>query len=96
MYSQRPSYWTKPNDISDPYETKSTARTLNDTAQVRERRGFGNILVQAILGLITLAIESASSYIKGRQQQKINEAFLCCHFSRNTYRRFLLDLVLDE
>ena len=72
MYSQGSSYRTKPNDISDPYETKFTARTLNDTAQVRERRGFGSILVQAIPGLITLAIESVSSYIKGRQQQKIN------------------------
>ena len=45
MYSQGPSYRTKPNDISDPYETKFTVRTLNDTAQVRERRGFGSILV---------------------------------------------------
>ena len=71
MYSQEPSYRTKPNDISEPYETKFTARTLNDTAQVRERRGFGNILVQAIPGLITHTIESVSSYIKGRQQQKI-------------------------
>ena len=40
MYSQGPSYKTKPNDMSDPYETKFTARTLNDTAQVRKRRGF--------------------------------------------------------
>ena len=72
MYSQGHSYRTKPNDISDPYETKFTASTLNDTAQVTERRGFESILVQAIPGLITLAIESASSYIKGRQQQKIN------------------------
>ena len=31
-------------------------------------------MVQAIPGLITLAIESVSSYIKGRQQQKINTA----------------------
>ena len=74
MYSQGPSYRTKPNDISDPYETKFTARTLNDTVQVRERRGFGSILVHAIPGLNTLVIESASSYIKGRQQQKINTA----------------------
>ena len=72
MYSQGPSYKTKPNDISDPYETKFTARTLNDTVQIRDRRGFGSILVQAIPGLITLAIESISSYIKGRQQQKFN------------------------
>ena len=74
MYSQRPSYRTKPSDISDPYETKFTAKTLNNTAQVRERRGFAHILVQTIPGLITLAIESVSSYIKGRQQQKINTA----------------------
>ena len=72
MYCQGPSYRTKPNNISDPYETKFTAKTLNDTAQVRERRSFGSILVQAIQGLITLAIESVSSYIKGRQQQRIN------------------------
>ena len=72
MYSQGPSYRTKPNDISDPYETEFTGRTLNDTAQVRERRGFGTLLVQAIPGLITLAIESVSSYIKGKQQQRIN------------------------
>ena len=45
---------------------------MNDTAQVRERRGFGSILFQAIPGLITLAMESVSSYIKGRQQQKVN------------------------
>ena len=72
MYSQGPSYETKLNDISDPYETKFTARTLNDTVWTRERRGFGSILVQAIPGLITLAIESVSSHIKGRQQQKIS------------------------
>ena len=53
---------------------KFTAKTLNDTAQVRERRGFGSILVQAIPGLITLVIESVSSYIKGSQQQRINTA----------------------
>ena len=74
MYSQGPSYKTKLNDESDPYETKFTARTWNDTAQVRERRGFGSLLVKAIPGLITLAIESVSSYIKGKQQQRINTA----------------------
>ena len=37
MYSQGPSYKAKPNDISEPYETKFTARTLNDTVQARER-----------------------------------------------------------
>ena len=72
MYSQGPTYRTKPNDRSDPYEQKFTARTWNDTAQIRERRGFGSLLVNAIAGLITLAIESVSSYIKDKQQQRIN------------------------
>ena len=72
MYSQGPSYRTKPNDMSDCYETKFTTKTLNDTIQVRDRRGFGSILAQVIPGLITLAIESVSSYIKGKQQQRIN------------------------
>ena len=47
-------------------------KALNDTAQVRGRRGLGNVIVQAIPGLITLAMESVSSYIKGKQQQRIN------------------------
>ena len=75
MYSQGPSYKTKPDDRSDPYETEFTVRTWNDTVQVRERRGFGSLLVKAIPGLITLAIESVSSYIKGKQQQRINTTF---------------------
>ena len=58
MYSQGPSYKTKLNDRSDPYETEFTARTWNDTAQVRERRGLCSLLIIAIPGLITLAIES--------------------------------------
>ena len=72
IYSQGPSYKTKLNDKSDPYETELTVRAWNDTAQLRERRGFGSLIVKAIPGLITLAIESVSSYIKGKQQQRIN------------------------
>ena len=72
MYSQGPTDRTKPNDRSDPYETEFTAKAWNETVQSRERRGFGSLLVNAIPGLITLAIESVSSYIKGKQQQRIN------------------------
>ena len=74
LYSQGPVDITEPNDKSDPYETKFTAKTVNDTAQIRGRRCFGSILAKAIPGLITLAIESVSSYIKGKQQQRINTA----------------------
>ena len=74
MYGHGPNYKTRPVNLPDPYKTKFTAKTVNDTAQIRGRRGFGSILAKAIPGLITLAVESASSYIKGRQQQRINTA----------------------
>ena len=74
MYNHGPSYKTRPSNLPDPYETEFTAKTLNDTSQVRGRRGLGGIIAKAIPGLITLAIESVSSYIKGKQQQKINTA----------------------
>ena len=63
MYSHGPSYKTRPVNLPDPYETKFTVKTVNDTAQIRGRRGFGSILAKAIPGLITLAVESVSSYI---------------------------------
>ena len=72
MYSQGPVDIAKPNDKSNLYGTKFTPESWNDTANIRERRGFGSILAKAIPGLITLAIESVSSYIKGKQQQRIN------------------------
>ena len=58
MYSHGPSYKTRPVNLPDPYETKFTAKIVNDTAQIRGRRGFGSILAKAIPGLITLAVES--------------------------------------
>ena len=74
LYSEGPVDITEPNDKSDPSETEFTVKSWNDTAQIRGRRGFGGILAKAIPGLITLAIESVSSYIKGKQQQRINTA----------------------
>ena len=74
MYNQRPSHDIRPVKLSDPYETKFIVKTVNDTAQIRDRRGFGSILAKAIPGLITLVIESVSSYIKGKQQWRINTA----------------------
>ena len=75
MYNHGPSYDSRPVNLSDPYRTKLTADIVNNSnTQIRERRGFGSILAKAIPGLITLAIESVSSYIKGKQQQRINTA----------------------
>ena len=74
MYKYEPSYNNRPTNWPDPHKTKLTAQTVHDTAQVRGRRGFGSILAKAIPELITLATESVSSYIKGKQQQRINTA----------------------
>ena len=40
LYNQGPVDITEPNDKSDPYETKFTAKTVNDTAQIKRRRGL--------------------------------------------------------
>ena len=89
MYSTRPRDDAGPVRLSDPYEAKFIAKTTNDIAQTRHRRSFGSILVKAIPGLITLAIESVSSYIKRRQQQRINTAVTRL---RNEDRRLKDDL----
>ena len=60
MYSHGPNYKIRPVNLPDPYETKFTDKTANNTAQIRGRRGFGSILAKAIPGLITLAVESVS------------------------------------
>ena len=74
MYKYKPHYNNKPANWPDQHKTKLTAQVVNGTAHARGRRGFGSILAKAIPCLITLAIESVSSYIKGRQQQRINTA----------------------
>ena len=39
----------------------------------RHRRGLGALILSAIPGLITLAVESVSSWIKGKQQRQVDE-----------------------
>ena len=41
---------------------------------LRMRRGIGALILSAIPGLITLAVESISSWIKGKQQKRVVEA----------------------
>ena len=74
MYNYESRKNNRPIDLQNPHKMKFTDETVNNTAQTRGRRGFGSILAKAIPGLITLAIESVSSYIKGKQQQRINTA----------------------
>ena len=74
MYNYESRKDKRPTNLPNPHKMKFTDETVNNTAQTRGRRGFGSILAKALPGLITLAIESVSSYIKGRQQQRINTA----------------------
>ena len=41
---------------------------------LRKRRGIGTLILSAIPGLITLAVERVSSWIKGKQQKRVDEA----------------------
>ena len=52
MYSHGPSYNTRPVNLPDSYGTEFTAKTRNDTAQIRGRRGFGSILAKGIPAFI--------------------------------------------
>ena len=57
----------KPND--SPSSSPDNERELN-----RERRGIGAIFSSVLPGLITLAEESLTSWIKGKQQNRIHQA----------------------
>ena len=76
MYSDKPSDDIKPKDTLDlsdsKYKIDSEYESLKSNN--RDKRGLGRVVIQVILGLITLAVESISSYLNGTQQQKINTA----------------------
>ena len=62
----------------------------------RERRGIGAIFSSVPPGLITLAVESLTSWIKGKQQNRIHQAVdkmrktvRCKQYSDSISRRFL-------
>ena len=59
------------NDRSDesPSSLPEDEKELN-----RERRGIGAIFSSVLPGLITLAVESLTSWIKGKQQNRIHQA----------------------
>ena len=57
----------KPN--ASPSSSPDDEKELN-----REKRGIGAIFSSVLPGLITLAVESLTSWIKGKQQNRINQA----------------------
>ena len=64
-------YYEVQNDKSDesPSSLPEDEKELN-----RERRGIGAIFSSVLPGLITLAVESLTSWIKGKQQNRIHQA----------------------
>ena len=66
---------------------------------LRKRRGIGNLILSAIPGLITLAVESVSSWIKGKQQKRVDEAVSAMmsmesQVDRNKLRQYSNDFLM--
>ena len=55
----------------------------------RMRRGIGALILSAIPGLITLAVESVSSWIKGKQQKRVDEAVSTMRVESQVHRNKL-------
>ena len=65
---------------------------------LRKRRGLGALILSAIPGLITLAVESVSSWIKGKQQKRVDEAVSTMRVEsqvkRNKLRQYSNDFLM--
>ena len=64
-------------DTKMQYDEPAESQPLSseDEKEVkREKRGIGAIFSSVLPGLITLPVESLTSWIKGRQQRRINKA----------------------
>ena len=65
---------------------------------LRKRRGIGTLILLAIPGLITLAVESVSSWIKGKQQKRVDEAVSAMRaesqVDRNKLRQYSNDFLM--
>ena len=65
---------------------------------LRKRRSIGNLIISAIPGLITLAVESVSSWIKGKQQKRVDEAVstmrVASQVNRSKLRQYSNDFLM--
>ena len=59
------------------------------TREEKVRRGLGAVILSAIPGLITLAVESLSSWIKGKQNNRIDNAVSAMRRSSSEVRNEL-------
>ena len=65
---------------------------------LRKRRGIGALILSVIPGLITLAVESVGSWIKGKQQKRVDEAVSTMRaesqVNRNKLRQYSNDFLM--
>ena len=62
-------------DVQNDKPNASPSLSPDDEKELnREKRGIGAIFSSVLPGLITLAVESLTSWIKGKQQNRINQA----------------------
>ena len=68
------------------------------SGHLRTRRGIGALILSAIPGLITLAVESVGSWIKGKQQKRVDEAVSTMRaesqVNRNKLRQYSNDFLM--
>ena len=77
MQQQEKYYVDREHDLlcDDLYSALPELKLMLAPSKVdRSRRGLGSLILTPIPGLITLAVESVSSWIKGKQQRRIDEA----------------------
>ena len=81
--------------IKRPHKSKQK-RTAKVTEKVR--RGLGAVILSAIPGLITLAVESLNSWIKGKQNSQIDNAITIMRRSsfeiKNELRQYRDDFLM--
>ena len=65
---------------------------------IRSRRGLGTLAVSAVTGLITLAVESLGSYLRNKQEKRINDAVLAMREDntavQNTLQQYSNDFLM--
>ena len=74
LYAALPELHPEYDVQNDKPNAPSSLSPDNDKELNREKRSIGAIFSSVLPGLITLAVESLTSWIKGKQQNRINQA----------------------
>ena len=82
----------------DLYAALPELKPTSGHLRSRSRRGIGALILSAIPGLITLAVESIGSWIKGKQQKRVDEAVSTMRaesqVDRNKLRQYSNDFLM--